>query len=395
VLRHASSAALLNAQRVGGFPEISHAQDTLADLYIAIPSFTSTPDPKLNELLSDVRQRVFLPAALSRQHQHLIYRRRYDELLNKDPGVTVVMDDGEEIRLRPTEFYHEPRMAKVTSQFVSLLRPDTPWTNVPMFLQGLRLMHWAPPDPFWEKLTRKAGEMGKVGVLMDCARSVNQTDFRLYRPRVAREFFVAFYTDAAKSGFEGPSMERAWKRAQTLALMLESKDHLLPQPRHNVKSEGAAEKPDSSSVQRQADPRSDPAVLATLLELCARTALKEGTDDLRRQVSTYAAKLAYLIQNSPGGASRFGNLTEFQTSTPSGKLSVQSIELETELIMRGAIEAGLKVGSIADPDEAILKGYLEVLRTTIEEKESTLRTASTAGKPRRSSRLYSLLQQSE
>ncbi|KEF51474.1 uncharacterized protein A1O9_12391 [Exophiala aquamarina CBS 119918] len=360
-----------------------------ADVSIAIPNFVPTASPEFDELLADLRQRVFLPAALSPQHQKLIFRRRHDELLNKDPGITVAMDDGEEIRLRPTKSYDKPALRDYTKQLLSLLEASSStWSNLSPFLQGLVLTKQNTPEYFWERLTRKAGEMGKEGVLLDCARSAEKTNFRLCRPRVAREFFIAFHKQAAAGEFKGAKLETAWKRAQTAALMLESEEHLHLKSLHDVGAQPGDRKP---RPQPQVDARSDPLVLATLLELCAHTAVKDGTDDLRRQVTSFAGKLAYVIQDTPVEGPK-----EPKVESELQRLASMSNELETELIMQGAIETALTVGSIADTDEDVLKGHLEVLTKKIEEKEKTLRAAAVAsGRSRRSLEMYDQLHPSQ
>lgn len=307
----------------------------------------------------------------------------------------VAMDDGEEIRLRPTEFCDKPALRDYTKRFLSLLETSSStWSNVSPFLQGLVLTKQNTPTFFWERLTRKAGEMGKEGVLVDCARSADKTNFRLCRPGVAREFFIAFHKQAAAGRFKGAKLETAWKRAQTVALMLESQEHLHLKPVHDATPQQVDGEP---RRQLQVDARSDPLVLATLLELCAHTAVRDGAESLRRQVASYAGKLAYVIQDPPCEPSFTVNGSKKQNmDSESQRLSILSNELETELIMQGAIETALKVGSLADTDAAILKGHLEVLSKKIEEKEKTLRAeAAASGRPRRSLEMYDQLHGSE
>jgi len=209
-----------------------------------------------------------------------MFRQRHNELLNKDPGVTVTMDDGEEIRLRSRHYFDQPSPREYLKQFLSHLEDSSStWSNVFPFLQGLAMTRGRIPQLFWVNLTRKAGEKGKEGILVDCARSADKTEFRLCRPGVAREFFIAFHKQAAASGFKGAKLEAAYKRAQNVALMLESQDHLHLKHRQVDESDGGETKPEQV---QQVDARSDPLVLATLLELCAHTALKELPDNLRK-----------------------------------------------------------------------------------------------------------------
>lgn len=337
------------------------AQGGITDIRIGIPSFEPTANPDFDQLLADVRQKIFMPAALSQQHQKLIYRKRHVELLNKDPGITVTMDDGEEIRLRPTNEWDKPSRSVYLRQFLLQLEEGhSTWNNVFQFLQGLVMARALPPDGFWTKLTRKAGEAGKEGVLLDCARSAEKTEFRLCRQGVARELFIAFHKRAAADGFQGPTLETAWNRAQNVALMLEAEEH---RPRNSPTRLGA-------KTVEQSDARSDPTVLATLLELCSHMALKDQTESLQRMVASYATKLAFVIRDSPPpppAASKNSREAEKK------KLAFLSDDMETGVIVEGAIKTALKLNSVKSADKAVLKDHLSTLNKKLNVQAKILR----------------------
>lgn len=327
-----------------------------------------------------------MPAALSPQHKRLIFRRRHDELLNKDPGITVTMDDGEEIRLRPTNEMSKPARKGYQTQFLKQLEDSkSTWNNLLPFLQGIVMARDMPSAHFWEKLTRKAGEAGREGVLLDCAKSVDKTEFRLSRPGVAREFFIAFHRRAAADGFKGATLEAVWNRAQNVALMLESPDHIQRKP--NNASEAGERQPEESD---QADVRSDPTVLATLLELSSHMALKDKTDSLKKTVASYATKVAYIIQNGLPSASstKDGKPTEAQARI------MLSNEVEAGVIMEEAIKTALEVGSVKADDKVTLKNHLDTLSKKLQRQVKTLRTEAESHdpvRPRRSLLMYTQL----
>src|ERR1700722_16923332 len=53
----------------------------------AVPAFTETSSPELNALLSEIRLKIFLPSHLSRQHQGLIYKEKYENELSTEPVI--------------------------------------------------------------------------------------------------------------------------------------------------------------------------------------------------------------------------------------------------------------------------------------------------------------------
>ncbi|KAK5056769.1 hypothetical protein LTR84_012301 [Exophiala bonariae] len=336
------------------------AEGKVADIHIVIPRFEPTAEPEFDQLLADVRQKIFMPAALSQQHQQLIYKRRHFELLNKDPGVTVTMDDGEEIRLRTTNAFEKPSRSLYLRQFLSQLEEGkSNWNNVLPFLQGLVMARALPPDYYWAQLTRKAGEAGKEGVLLDCANSAEKTEFRLCRPGVARELFIAFHQRAAADGFKDATLEKVWTRAHHVALMLEAPEH---RPRNSLKGPRPMD---------HTDARSEPTVLATLLELSSHMALEHQTQTLKTKAASYASKLAIVIQDPPPSrpeASKDSKHAEMR------KMAFMSEDMETGVIIGEAIRTALKLDAIKGDDKATLKDHLPTLNKKLNVQAKILRT---------------------
>jgi len=51
----------------------------------ALPTFTDTTVPELNDLLSTLRNTIFLPSHLRSAQRKLVYQSRHRELLSSDP----------------------------------------------------------------------------------------------------------------------------------------------------------------------------------------------------------------------------------------------------------------------------------------------------------------------
>ncbi len=67
----------------------------------ALPTFNDTTVPELNNLLSTLRNTIFLPSHLRPAQRKLVYQSRYRELLTSDP-VSVEISS-EEHTLQPLD----------------------------------------------------------------------------------------------------------------------------------------------------------------------------------------------------------------------------------------------------------------------------------------------------
>ena len=221
-----------------------------------IPSFAPTSSPDFDEFLLAWRQKVFTPAALQNHHRALIYKPTKHAILTKEPGVTVTMDDDEEVKLTPIHFYDKPSVQKSLRKFARFLegnQSDVDWGNLIPFLKGVRMAKQNLRQTFPPRITRKACEVGKEHIIIACAEKSNETGISLRQAEVARELMLGLHNHAVSAGFAGPGMETLARRAEYLARMLE--DQLST---------------DGKLKEGECDARKDPVVLAVLLEMAAQ-----------------------------------------------------------------------------------------------------------------------------
>lgn len=340
-----------------------------------IPSFTPTGHEGLDQLLLSWREKVFLPAALQEHHRRLVYKPSRHQTLTNDPGVTVTMDDDEEIKLQPMNFYDKPNKKQSIREFLNELgstNEDAAWNNLAPFLTGLRMSKYQLPEYFYEKITRKACEVGKERIILTCAERSQETGFTLKKKGVTRELMLGLHTRAAQHRFQGAELESAARRAEKVARMLEDELH-----------DGAKLKPDEE------DPRKDVLVISVLAEIAAAKALdSDGSVD---HATSYAAKMLHLSKE---------NADKIYVPDLSPRLkedvrtrALKNVELETLLPMQNAIRLALKIDSInKSPLGKDLAAHLKSVDTKVEEALQQLRDVAD-GKPRRGQLMYEELQE--
>jgi hypothetical protein len=258
----------------------------LADTFQAIPSFTPTSSPELDELFLNFREKVFTPFALAQHHRDLIYKKSRHHLLINDPGVTVTLSQDEEVRLMPMEPREKPNKIKSLNRLADLLSQTKDvegWTNLPAYLEGLEMAKEKYPDSWIEKITRRANLTGKTGIIKLCAEMVKKTGVSLAKPGMTQELMIGYHMQAAQGGFAGEALEKAWKSAEQVSLMMEDKLHCAGKLKEG-----------------QRDMRKDPIVLGILLELAAKTAVNTNNgEDVHGKVASFVVRTLAATKDEP------------------------------------------------------------------------------------------------
>jgi hypothetical protein len=331
-----------------------------------IPSFSPTSNPEFDELLLAWRDKVFMPAAVESHHRDLMYKTSQQPTLVNEPGVTVTMDDGEEIKLEPRHAFDKPNMRKSLIQLAKFLdgnESDTYWSNLLPFLKGLVSAQLKLPGTFASKLTRKACEVGKENIIISAVAKPKEMGISLRQHDVARELMLGLHNHAVLAGFEGPELETISRRAEHVARMLEDQLHTGDKLRDG-----------------ECDARKDPVVLAVLLELAAERAVHryDGMDK-DGQVANYATKLLYLEGRKPGSG--------LENSSP----DEQNHALVQLIPIQNSMEWALKVDTVTNSRFGNqLNSELKSLTELIDNLVRKLR-AAVGDKPRRGLQMYDQL----
>lgn len=262
-----------------------------------------------------------MPAALEPYHRDLLYKAKKHHILTTGRGVSVEMDDGEEIKLEPMHRYDKPNVRRSCAQLSLFLREndsDAAWNNLLPFLEGAVLADVKLPPNFYTRIVRNAYLVGQDQILMKCMEQPDKTGLSLRRAGVLSEVMLGLHLRAAQADFEGPEMVKIVRRAELLVRMLEDQFGEV-----------------SKLGEDEVDDRTSPLVLAVLLELTAEKALHaQAGVDLNDQVANYALKLLHLTEKVqlPGPADY--------------KLEDQNPKLLNAIIVKNSIEWALKIESV-------------------------------------------------
>jgi len=348
----------------------SRSFSTTPNRHKVVPSFTPTSHGELDQLLLAWREKVFIPAALPEHHRKLIYKPSRQQALSNDAGVKVTMSDDEEITLQPRDPYDKPNVRESMKKMIGILseqNEDVVWNNLGPWLEGLQMSKQRLPHFFWQKITRKACEIGKERIILACAEKSNKTGFSLKKQGVTFELMLGFHKRAADHGFAGPELESAWQRALKVTRILEDMLHDGKQLKEH-----------------EVDPRMDPLVLSVLTELAAAKALESGGN--ADQVASYAARMLPIAQERDFTVQLADGIKEDVRTR-----ALYNAVLESFLPMQNAINLALKFDAIKKSDLGEkLSLHLRIVDQKVENAVQKLRAVSD-GRRRRGELMYEQL----
>ena len=254
-----------------------------------LPHFPPTTTPEYDTLLTTLRTQHFIPPLLSTQHKTLVYNPKNHYLLLNEPGVTITLSDGEEVKLTPMHPHDKASKHRSLRELLGYLSEEdvdeeemkTRWRCVPGVLSGFQTTGHGVGSEFREELVRRAGERRQLRAILRCMEVAKKTGMTLAEENVARELFWQFHALAVRTDWEGEEFGWVVKRAGDCVWLMERPEHC---------GLGAGKMRDG-----QRDMRTDFWLVGALFELlAARAARGNGGEEGAREVKTMAVRLLAL-----------------------------------------------------------------------------------------------------
>ncbi|KAJ5664841.1 uncharacterized protein N7477_007289 [Penicillium maclennaniae] len=228
----------------------------------AIPTFSPTSSSELNEALDRFRQDLFIPAGLPKRQRTSMYKEKHAQRLRDEP-ITINISENEEYTLQPKKHIDSPKKSDAI-EVIKMMQAIEDYKNF------IPLCQWAARGP----VIRKAGGARKLHLIIECARQSEITGLRLRNLELVKTLFFTLRFAAHKAGFKGPETGKALNMAKQAVDIMD------------------ADLPDHSYSDPSLNPKSQPLVIAALLELSAARAINDfAGKDKDKEVLGYAQKL--------------------------------------------------------------------------------------------------------
>ncbi|KAL8848975.1 MAG: hypothetical protein Q9221_006006 [Calogaya cf. arnoldii] len=259
------------------FPILPPTSKLPADHHIQpgpVLSFPPTSSPTLDALLSTFRTNIFLPSHLLKLQQNLIYKEKNRRLLTNTEEPATAKLGNEVHALKPlNHFTDEPKTAKSLAQMCELCKEPRDWANMVRFLIELKISGRKVKGWQFEKIVRRMGEKGGLGIVMDMARRVEGTGMSLGDIGITREAMWGAVLKCVKSEWSEEGVKEAEKFIEAIWEMLSEERHV-----------------DRNATGKASDPKMQPEIVGVLLWIRAlrSTLFNESKDTEDRKVKRAA-----------------------------------------------------------------------------------------------------------
>ncbi|KAJ5874729.1 uncharacterized protein N7529_003159 [Penicillium soppii] len=201
-----------------------------------IPTFTSTPSTELNEALERFRNDLFIPLGLPKRQQKSVFKPKYATQLEHEP-ITVTINKDEKFTLTP-KLRHELPSKKEALAVLDMMVATGDFSNLFAFVSAMRMSNYTINSNRWQYIIRKVSAAGKLNQIVEISLAFFSTNST---------------TPQCGQTSSGKKPLYARNLAQQVALLLDA-------PEHSAKGINN-------------DPKYQPFVIGTLLELNAALGL--------------------------------------------------------------------------------------------------------------------------
>ncbi|KAI0200732.1 hypothetical protein F4808DRAFT_150234 [Astrocystis sublimbata] len=227
-----------------------------------ITHFSATSSPELDALLSEIRTKIILPSYLPEAQRQRIYSRKWEKKLQHDPVIIEI--DGEVLKFRyqnPLTTIPSTRLSLISA--VRLFNTDADFANLKPLLEGIAHAGRHLKVALFAQLIRIVGKKGHIYDIIDCARSVKHTGFRLNTHEVVNELLHFVQMKAVDADWDEAQTRTALRWADMVIEILHDEAHQPMQP----------------LIPGELPLARDPFVLAAPLHLSAALATKHDSTD--------------------------------------------------------------------------------------------------------------------
>lgn len=269
-LRHAARAA----------PARSFSS-TAATQKGGMPAFNESPNPELNEVLSTIRNKIFMPNYLEKGERKLLFKAKYRQQLIDNPQNVTIGD--EEIPLEPMDLLKDlPKRSTTVKEALDIIMSEgsKDWHQLPKLLQGLKEGVKRPlRKEAYARVVRCAMNADKIGVVLQCLETPDRTGMTLRHEEVRKILLDGLHHMAQDHEWSEAATGRALRDANVVSRLLENEEH------------GGGRR------LQENDPRQHPETVGLFLELASvYVYLHADANDTEGLVKAYAGRLMSCLE---------------------------------------------------------------------------------------------------
>ncbi|CAK7273676.1 hypothetical protein SEPCBS57363_005771 [Sporothrix epigloea] len=267
-----------------------------------IITFAPTSSTELDDILDKIRSKIILLSYLNNHQRKDLYDKSKEHQLKTDP---ITLDvDGDIMRFHHIDMFRDiPNARAATREAVGRMTTPIDFENLPRLLEGLHRAkrHLQPAD--YARIARLAGERNCIYAVIECARQVQRTGFRLANSETVAEILTHIQMKAIDSDWKETETRKSLVWAELVIDLLQQPGHGRRPQTYQSRAAQAAVEGSTAAVAATPAPlpptiplSRDPQVLAARLHLAAVVAdrFSPSGEDTDGKVLRYATELVQL-----------------------------------------------------------------------------------------------------
>ncbi|KAJ6784971.1 hypothetical protein PWT90_01770 [Aphanocladium album] len=171
--------------------------------------FIETENAELNQVLKTIQEKNIFPAYLPEPKRKIVFNPRKTTFLQSNPIIIEV--DGVEHRFSTIDAMKGiPNSKKTFNEAMRLMETPEDWENLPILLAGYQKSNIALHNKHFGKIIRRAEETGNIYTVIECAKQVEKTGFKLKTHEMAVRLLAAINDKIVHNGAAATEQAVKW-----------------------------------------------------------------------------------------------------------------------------------------------------------------------------------------
>ncbi|KAH6964045.1 hypothetical protein DER45DRAFT_610374 [Fusarium avenaceum] len=207
----------------GCVPQYRHFSATSRRSLSAV--FAETESPELNQILTQIQEKIILPAYLPEAQRKLIHNKKKSDYIQRNP-VVIELDGLEHTFKTIDRFTDIPNADKAYQEATKLMKTKEEWDNLGTLLAGYKKAGIRLKRRQYDSAIRRAGQHRQPYAIIECAKQASKTGFLLNNTSSVVLLLASTNIRIAKPTGEESEVQEALKWNQLVWDLIQRPEHL-------------------------------------------------------------------------------------------------------------------------------------------------------------------------
>lgn len=187
--------------------------------------FAETENPELNQILTQIQEKIILPAHLPEAQRKLVFSKRKSDYIQRNP-VVIELDGLEHTFKTIDQFTDIPNASKAYQEATKLMTTKEEWDNLGTLLAGYKKAGIRLKRRQYDSAIRRAGQHRQPYAIIECAKQASKTGFLLNNTSTVILLLASINIRIHKPTGEESDAQEALKWNQLVWDLIQRPEHL-------------------------------------------------------------------------------------------------------------------------------------------------------------------------